>query len=67
MRHSRGAREVAGGDFMYNERKRRILRHLTLGGGDSENCLQIYFEPDIEPAKMVVAYCGRHLPYDRGG
>jgi hypothetical protein len=41
--------------------EREILQHLTIGGGDRKNCLQIYF--DLEPArrKAIVAWCGPHL------
>ncbi len=42
---------------------RQMLKHLTLGGGDKVNCLQIYFEPDEEAGTMDIGYCGEHLPY----
>jgi hypothetical protein len=50
-------------DFSHNGQRRRMLRHLTLGGGDRTNCLQIYFEPDEELSQICVGYCGPHLPY----
>jgi hypothetical protein len=40
-----------------------MLRHLTLGGGDRTNCLQIYFDVDEKTKKFAIGYCGRHLPY----
>jgi len=43
--------------------KQIMLRHLTLGGGDAVNCLQIYFEPDEKSDTMGIGYCGVHLPY----
>ena len=47
--------------FREHGEEREILQHLTLGGGDRKNCLQIYF--DLEPAtgKAIVAWCGPHL------
>jgi hypothetical protein len=46
-------------------RSRTIERHLTLGGGQTNNCLQIYFDFDEHSRRVVVGYCGRHLPYGR--
>jgi len=43
--------------------RRTIYRHLTLGGGDRVNCLQIYFEPQDEGSCIDIGYCGVHLPY----
>ena len=40
-----------------------MFKHLTLGGGDKVNCLQIYFEADDEVGNMDIGYCGEHLPY----
>jgi len=54
-----GARNFRRGDGQHKQ----ILRHLTLGGGDKVNCLQIYFEPDEESGTMDIGYCGEHLPY----
>ena len=51
--------------FTHNGKTRSIFRHLDLGGGDRKNCLQIYFEPDNESEKTIVAYCGTHLPFAR--
>lgn len=42
---------------------KNIERHLTLGGGDKVNCLQIYFDLDDSQEKAIIAYCGEHLPY----
>jgi hypothetical protein len=52
-------------EFMVNGSKRRIYQHLDLGGGDRKNCLQIYFEADRKLNKMIIAYCGEHLPFPR--
>jgi hypothetical protein len=49
--------------FHCRGRKREIQRHLTLGGG--RNCIQIYFDFDETSGKVVIAYCGRHLPHYR--
>jgi len=32
-------------------------------GGQTNNCLQIYFEFDHESERVLIGYCGRHLPY----
>lgn len=50
--------------FTEGGRKYRFERHLTLGGGDRQNCLQIYFEFDDEMQRVDIGYCGVHLPYD---
>jgi hypothetical protein len=52
-------------DFTNDGVKRRIEKHLTLGGGDRKNCLQIYFYADDAAGRFVVAYCGRHLRTDK--
>lgn len=49
--------------FQCRGRKREIQRHLTLGGG--RNCIQIYFDFDVTSRKVIIAYCGRHLPHYR--
>jgi hypothetical protein len=50
-------------DFTHKGERRRMVRHLTLGGGDRNNCLQIYFEIDEATERFLVGYCGVHLPY----
>lgn len=45
-----------------NERK-QMLKHITIGGGDRTNCVQIYFEPNEANQKIEVGYCGMHLSY----
>lgn len=50
-------------DFSYKGKKRRMVKHLTLGGGDRKNCLQIYFDPDDQERRFLIGYCGVHLPY----
>jgi hypothetical protein len=52
-------------DFTSDGIKRRIEKHLTLGGGDKKNCLQIYFDADDAAGRFVVAHCGRHLRTDK--
>jgi hypothetical protein len=47
--------------FKNDGAQKQMLKHLTLGGGDRVNCLQIYFEPDDD--LMEVGYCGPHLSY----
>ncbi len=44
---------------------RQMLRHLTLGGGTTNNCLQIYFDFDTATGRVLVGYCGRHLSFSR--
>jgi hypothetical protein len=35
-------------------------RHLTIGGGDTENCVRIHFEIDDANNKFIIGWCGRH-------
>ncbi len=49
--------------FSHNGQKKLMLTHLTLGGRDSTNCLQIYFDLNSETNKVDVGYCGVHLEY----
>ncbi len=51
--------------FHHHEQSRQMQRHLTLGGGDTNNCLQIYFDFDDASQRVLIGYCGRHLPYHR--
>jgi hypothetical protein len=50
-------------NFRHEDQMRRMLKHLTLGGGDKINCLQIYFDADDEQKRILIGYCGEHLPY----
>jgi hypothetical protein len=50
--------------FSQDGEKVMFKRHLTLGGGDRKNCLQIYFEFEESAGYVNIAYCGVHLPYD---
>lgn len=52
-------------DFKSDDGTRRIEKHLTLGGGDKKNCMQVYFDVQEEPPRFVIAHCGRHLPTDK--
>jgi hypothetical protein len=51
--------------FHHRGRSLQMQRHLTLGGGTTNNCLQIYFEFDDDSRRVLIGYCGRHLPYHR--
>jgi hypothetical protein len=51
--------------FHHHGRSLQMQRHLTLGGGTTNNCLQIYFEFDDDSRRVLIGYCGRHLPYHR--
>lgn len=51
--------------FHHRNESRQMQRHLTLGGGDTNNCLQIYFDFDDTAHRVAIGYCGRHLPYYR--
>jgi len=50
-------------DFAHDGKKTRMEKHITIGGGDRTNCIQIYFEPNSETEKIEIGYCGPHLPY----
>jgi hypothetical protein len=50
--------------FHHGGESRQMQRHLTLGG-TTNNCLQIYFEFDEPTQRVLIGYCGRHLPYAR--
>jgi hypothetical protein len=49
--------------FSHQGVRKQMLKHLTIGGGDRNNCIQIYFEPNDESKKVEVGYCGMHLKY----
>lgn len=51
--------------FTDEGRKYLFEKHLTIGGGDKQNCLQIYFEFDNDLERVDIGYCGEHLPYER--
>jgi hypothetical protein len=51
--------------FHHGGQSRQMQRHLTLGGGTTNNCLQIYFDFDDAAQRVLVGYCGRHLRYSR--
>jgi hypothetical protein len=51
--------------FHHHNDSRQMQRHLTLGGGDTNNCLQIYFDFDDVAQRVLIGYCGRHLPFYR--
>jgi hypothetical protein len=49
--------------FVHKGQKLQMLRHITMGGGDRQNCLQIYFEVHEGLQRVMIGYCGMHLPY----
>jgi predicted nucleic acid-binding Zn-ribbon protein len=49
--------------FRHGELSLQMQRHLTLGGGQTNNCLQIFFEFEDMNQRVLIGYCGRHLPY----
>jgi hypothetical protein len=51
--------------FHHQGQSRQMQRHLTLGGGATNNCLQIYFELDDASDRVLIGHCGRHLRYSR--
>jgi hypothetical protein len=59
--HLYGAERVFHGDGQ----SRQMQRHLTLGGRDTNNCLQIYFDFDDALRRVLIGHCGRHLSYHR--
>ncbi|MGH9462765.1 MAG: hypothetical protein ACRD1X_16235 [Vicinamibacteria bacterium] len=62
---SQNTMNMYGKDRVFVQKGRRLemARHLTLGGGDRQNCLQIYFEVDEPRQRFVIGYCGMHLRY----
>jgi hypothetical protein len=44
-----------------SDKRREIQRHLTLGAGSREECVQIYFDRQEDSDKFAVGYCGMHL------
>lgn len=50
-------------DFNNKGQKQRMQKHLTLGGADRTNCLQIYFEFNSQTKRVDIGYCGVHLNY----
>jgi hypothetical protein len=47
--------------FLYNGQKILFENHITIGP-NSESCLQLYFLLDPQARKVVIGYCGKHLP-----
>lgn len=43
-----------------------MQKHLTIGRNSSDRCVQIYFEVDQSKRKIIIGYCGRHLPTSSG-
>lgn len=53
----------ASREFSHEGRQLQMVKHLTIGGGSRRDCVQIFFEFDERTEKMLIGYCGRHLPY----
>jgi hypothetical protein len=51
--------------IVYRDKKVILEKHFTIGGGDSEGCLQVYWEFDDESKCILVGYVGPHLHYAR--
>jgi hypothetical protein len=51
--------------FSNGERSIQMERHLTIGGGDRQNTVQIFFEIDAAGRRFIIGYCGIHLDYAR--
>jgi hypothetical protein len=49
--------------FTHKGKQREMQKHLTLGGGDRTNCVQIYFEAEEKGEVFEIGYCGPHLDY----
>lgn len=50
-------------DFVYGGRKIRMSRHLRIGNAvDRTRTLRCYFAWVPEDGKLVIGYCGEHLP-----
>lgn len=49
--------------FAHKGKKIQMTKHITLGGGSREHCVQIFFEIDEETGKPIIGYCGKHLSY----
>jgi hypothetical protein len=47
--------------FLYDGRRVLFENHITIGP-NSNSCLQIYFLLDSRTRKVVIGYCGKHLP-----
>ena len=49
-------------------RKRTIVmeKHFTIGQGDSEGCMHLFWEFDDETRTILIGHVGRHLKYDKG-
>lgn len=54
---------IAYRKFSYQGEKQIFTAHLAMGSSHSKTKhIRIYFKPEIENNRVVVAYCGRHLP-----
>lgn len=49
--------------FIYKGKPIKMFRHLSLGKSrDKNKTLRIHFEVDIQERKIIIGYCGEHLP-----
>ena len=60
-----GAKYAQQRTFTNGERSVQMERHLTIGGGDRQNTVQIFFDIDTAGRRFIVGYCGIHLDYAR--
>lgn len=52
--------------FQYDGKPTLFEMHLTIGGGDRQDPVQVYFLIDPAKRKFVIGYCGMHLEIVRG-
>lgn len=49
--------------FIYNGKEVKAFRHLRIGvANDRSHTIRVYFAWDAEEEKIIIAYCGEHLP-----
>ena len=56
-------RLVQARTFKYRGREIPMMKHLCIGvKRDTSKTLRVYFEADQEEGKVIVGWCGEHLP-----
>lgn len=49
--------------FIYNGKELKAFRHLRIGVANNRaHTIRVYFAWDAEEEKIIIAYCGEHLP-----
>jgi hypothetical protein len=43
-----------------------MQKHFTIGQGDSEGCIHVFWEFNDDERAIDVGYVGAHLPYSSG-